>query len=271
MSDQGSDIGTSAPTSSSGAPAEPTTPSPGARRKKGAGKLVGWIIAAIVLAVAVIGGALYLIRSIQTRPIVVPNVLRLSQAAAATQLTAVGLKVGTVSKVATSQVGVDLVVTQKPDASATVPKGSGVDLALAVEPVDVSTPNLVGMTGDAATQILAENLFIPKRYREYSTTVPTGTVAAQLPAAGVPTKTGNVIFVSVSIGYGKGNTVPNLIGTSQAQAATSLKLAGINPVWNYTNINPAHLPVGSIIAQAPSAGTVIPTDEVVAASVATKQ
>jgi eukaryotic-like serine/threonine-protein kinase len=230
-----------------------------------------WVVLAVLAAIALGAGITYLLQSIRTRPEVVPNVLRMTQPAAASEITAAGFDVGTVSKLATSQVGVGLVVTQNPLADATAPKGSGVDLSIAVAPVDASTPDLVGMTGDAATKLLADHLFLPRTYRQYSATVPTGSVAAQLPTPGTPTQTGNQIYISVSLGKGKGNTVPEIVGMSQAQAATELQRAGITPIWNFTNINPAALPVGAVVDQAPEPGTVIPTDEVIVAAVAIRQ
>ena len=261
------DQGTSAEKPEAGANASEQSSRPPKRLENGrAGRIVGVVVTIVVLVLLVVG-IIYFTRALRTRPTVVPSVLRMTEPAAGTQLSASGFQVGRVSEVATGNVGVGLVVTQKPVGNATAPKGSPVDLTIAVAPINTSAPKLIGMTQAEAVALLESQLFIPGRYREYSDKVPAGTVAEQLPEPGVPVQTGTRIIISVSLGSGTGSTVPDIVGLSQAKATEALVKAGVTPLWTYSTFSGTSAAVGTVIDQAPNPGTVVPAGENVAAIV----
>ena len=267
MTDQDSGRREEAPVADTGTRATKRSKSP----RKGRGAAVAGVVVTLVVLVLLAGGIFYFTRAIKTRPTVVPNVLRMTEPAAATQLTAAGFRPGLVTQVATGSVGVGLVVTQEPVANATAPRGSAVNLALAVAPINTSTPKLIGMTQADAVALLEGALFIPGHYREYSDKVPAGTVAEQLPEPGIPIQTGTRVFISVSLGPGTGSTVPNIVGMLQPQATAALTKAGLRPVWTYSTLNPRHEAFQTVLDQAPNPGTVVPAGEAVAAVVTVAQ
>lgn len=84
----------------------------------------------------------------------------------------------------TSDLDPGTVVSQKPEAGQTVPKGSSVTLVVAGAPGDVEVPNLVGMTLDDARKRLATSALIPTLNANSERDPGTVKVVEQYPPAG---------------------------------------------------------------------------------------
>jgi N-acetylneuraminic acid mutarotase len=129
-------------------------------------------------------------------PIVVPNVVGQTQAAATTIMTSANLTVGTVTTQSSSTVAIGSVISQSPSADTLVSGGSPVSLAIST---GVAMPNVVGQTQAAATTaITGAGLTVGTTTRAVSTTVPVGSVISENPSAGSIVSPGTSVSLVIS-------------------------------------------------------------------------
>jgi|CXWL01.1.fsa_nt_gi RHS repeat-associated protein len=156
-----------------------------------------------------------------------------------------------------------VVKSQNPVAGTPVASGSLVDLILASSgPAQVTIPNVVGLTQDAATTALTSaGLMVGTITQQASSTVPAGNVISQSPAAGVSVVSGSVVSLVVSSGSAL-ITVPDVVGQNQAAASTSLTGGGLT-LGTVTQQASSTVPAGDVISQLPVAGTSVPVGTLV--------
>src|ERR1700690_3041413 len=119
-------------------------------------------------------------------------------------------------------------------------------------PAQVSAPNVVGLTSDAAgTAIAAAGLGLGSVTAGSSATVASGSIISQTPAAGTMVAPNSLISVVVSSGPAQ-VSVPNVVGMTQAAATTSLSSVGL-AVGIVTPATSATVPTGTVISQSPAA------------------
>jgi len=82
------------------------------------------------------------------------------------------------------------------------------DCELHLQPTEITVPNLVGMTKDAALALLKQLLLLFQVNEQDSATVPAGTVISQNPPAGSIGTTQTVVTIAVSRGAAKTAPVP---------------------------------------------------------------
>ena len=132
-------------------------------------------------------------------PTAVPNVAGLSQAAATTSITSVGLVVGTVSTAASGTVPSGDVISESPVAGTVVNLATAVNLVISTGPGQVLVPNVVGLTQAAATTaITSAGLVVGTITIMSSSTVPSGDVISESPVAGASVSTGSAVNLVVS-------------------------------------------------------------------------
>ncbi len=193
----------------------------------------------------------------------VPNVVGLTQTAAATAITSATLTLGSVTTTASTTVTSGTVISQTPSADALVVAGSAVALVVSSGPPPVVTPNVVGLTQAAATTaITSATLTLGTVTTASSSTVPSGTVISQTPSAGTSVVAGSAVALVVSSGPPQVVT-PNVVGLTQAAAATAITGAGL-AVGTVTTTSSATVPSGTVISQTPVAGTLVVAGSAVA-------
>lgn len=137
--------------------------------------------------------------------VTVPNVVGDTQASASSALTAIGLKVGTVTQQSSSTVPSGTVMGQNPTAGTSVTSGSSVNLVVssgaAPAPTTVTVPNVVGDTQTTATTVITgAGLVVGTVTTQSSTTVASGNVISESPAAGTKVNKGSAVNLVVSSG-----------------------------------------------------------------------
>ncbi|MBW7865365.1 MAG: PASTA domain-containing protein [Candidatus Hydrogenedentes bacterium] len=190
-------------------------------------------------------------------PVPVPDVVGKTQAAATTDITAVLLKVGAVSQQTSNTVPAGRVISQNPIAGTGVARGSAVDLVISLgDTVYVQIPNVVNQTQAAATTaITGAGLTLGTVTQQNSYTIPLGSVVSQNPAAGVYVPEGTLVNIVISLGPPI-FTVPNVLGQTQAAATTAITGAGLT-LGGVTQQYSLTVPLGRIISQTPTGGTVV--------------
>ena len=184
----------------------------------------------------------------------VPNVVGMTQAAAETALLAAQLTLGTVTEAFSATVPAGQVISQNPAAGAMVAENTPVNLTVSKGPAPVTVPDVVGLQqAAAATALTGAGLAVGAVTESFSATVPAGEVMSQTPAAGASVAPGTAVDLEVSKGPAPAVTVPDVVGMTQAAAATALTGAGL-AVGTVTESFSATVPEGQVISQTPVAG-----------------
>src|SRR5262252_2229930 len=144
------------------------------------------------------GSAVALVVSSGPAQVAVPNVVGLTQAAATTAITNANLVLGTVTTQSSTTVPSGSVISQNPTSGTQVVVGSAVNLVVSSGPPRVAVPNVVGLTQAAATTAITNaNLIVGTVTTQSSTTVPSGAVISQNPAAAKQVVVGSAVALVV--------------------------------------------------------------------------
>lgn len=119
--------------------------------------------------------------------------------------------------------------------------------------VDVSVPDVAGMSESEATTALANVSLQAVPVTAHDATVPKGVVAAQEPAAGTSLPALSQVAILVSLGDGTVTvTVPDVVGHTQAAATSALKAAGLGA--KTAGAYSSSVPKGMVMGQTPASG-----------------
>src|SRR5437667_7250435 len=158
-------------------------------------------------------------------PVAVPDVVGQTQAAATSALTSAGLTVGTVTQQSSTTVASGNVISESPAAGTSVASGSAVNLVVssgAPPPTQIAVPNVVGQTQAAATSALTSaGLTAGTVTQQSSTTVASGNVISESPAAGTSVASASAVNLVVSSGATPPPPAPPPPVVRQAHAAAT--------------------------------------------------
>src|SRR5262249_17604721 len=148
-----------------------------------------------------VGSAVNLVVSSGPPQVAVPNVVGLTQAAATTAITNANLVMGAVTTQPSTTVPAGSVISQNPTGGTQIAVGGAVALVVSSGPPQVAVPNVAGLTQAAAsTAITNAGLTVGAITNAPSSTVPTGSVISQNPAAATQVAVGSAIALVVSAG-----------------------------------------------------------------------
>src|SRR5437667_638687 len=190
----------------------------------------------------------------------VPNVVGQTQAAATSAITSAGLTAGTVTMQSSTTVASGHVISESPAAGTSVASGAAVNLVVssgAPPPTQVAVPNVVGQTQAAATSaITSAGLTAGTVTQQSSTTVASGSVISESPAAGTSVANGSAVNLVVSSGAPPPTpvAVPNVVGETQAAATSAITSAGLT-VGTVTMQSSTTVASGHVSIESPAAGT----------------
>ena len=203
------------------------------------------------------GSAVNLTISQGPQPVMVPNVVGMTQAAAQTAITSAGLTVGTITQAYSDTVPSGNVISQSPASGASVASGSAVSLTVAQGTQLATVPNVVGMAqADAQNALTSANLTGGTITQAYSNTVAVGYVISQNPSAGATVASGTAVNITISLGVQGTTPVPNVVGMTQAAAQTAITSAGLT-VGTITQAYSNTVPSGNVISQTPPSGATV--------------
>lgn len=144
------------------------------------------------------------------------------------------------------------VLSQNPNAEATVEEGSSVELVIAIVPVamTVRVPNVLGKSLREATTALT-NAGLTLTRRDKLSRRPAGTVLGQNPKSDTTVENGTSIALQIAVA---GATMPNLVGIEFQDAQGALKNLGLD-VAKKTTLTLGRRGPGTIYNQDPSSGS----------------
>jgi serine/threonine-protein kinase len=222
----------------------------------------------LLLALAVVGAlalALFLGRSLfsSQQQVRVPDVAGLTKTQATQELTSRGLAVGSTTS-ETSDQPADTVLRTSPPANQLVAKNTVVDLVLSSGPEKVAVPTLVGLSQSQAVQAINQAGLVLGALNSQDSDKPVGTVISVNPPEGTAVDKGSSVDLTISSGK---VAVPNVVGQTEAAARAAIVNAGFDPVV-LTQESPTDK-AGTVIAQSPTAGTLLQQGRTVTITVAT--
>ena len=194
-------------------------------------------------------------------PKIVPNVVGLTQSAAETAITGVGLTIGDVTTAIHVSVPAGNVISQDPPADTELPAGDPVHILVSEGPEPVTVPNVVGLAQQDAEDAVnaVDGLSVGSVGTAPSSAYPIGTVSAQDPAADSSQPPGTLVNLTVSSGV----TVPNVVGMSQTAAASAINGVDGLSVGAVTTTVSTTVAAGDVISQSPAGGAAVSADAVV--------
>jgi eukaryotic-like serine/threonine-protein kinase len=212
-------------------------------RRRSSG-LVPALLIILALALGVIAAAWYFSKS-DTKE--VPSVVGLPLDTAVSRVQDEGFKSDIVSEPNDAQEGT--VFRQSPDGGTEHDEGSTVQLLVSKGPLEATVPNAVGVSETDARDRLAA-VGLKANVVDVFADADPGEVVAQAPAAGESAAKGSTVRLNVSKGS-KLVTVPTVVGSTEVEATTQVKDAGLVP--NVVSV-PSDQPAGTVVAQHPTGG-----------------
>ncbi len=186
-------------------------------------------------------------------PVVIPNVVGMSQSDAESTMIAVALVVGAVVEAYHAEVPAGQVLQQEPVAGTSVPVHSRVRLVISKGPEPVSIPDVVGMLqSEAESTLTTLSLCVGQVILQYSDSVAPGHVVAQHPKAGEYALPGSAVTLVVSQGI-EPVLVPDVTGVMQSEAESTIFNAGLT-VGTVTEEYHPTAPAGQVLHQEPASG-----------------
>ena len=183
----------------------------------------------------------------------VPDVRGAPLASATTTLEETNLALGTVTEEWDSAVPIGDVISSDPAAGAELKRDSLVDLVVSKGPKPVKIPGLAGTpVEEAQAQLEAEGLVVTIT-EDYSSEYAEGLVISSTPGKGEKVDVGGTVELLVSKGPPPVE-VPYLVDMLKQDAIDTLVYLGFNVDVN----EPPITPLGRVISQDPSGGTLLP-------------
>ena len=212
------------------------------------GKIAGIVIGVI----AVIAIAIFAVTSLMGNAdgVEVPNVIGMTQDAAAKELDSAGFSVKVQPSYTDSEDDKDKVMEQNPKAGEKKSKGSTITIVVSQgkKPEEtVKVPDLVGKTSTEAEALLANAGLTGKATEENSDSVEAGSVIWQGTDPDTEVTKGSVVEYKVSKGSEKVN-VPGVLGMSYSEASNELTNAGFTVVDGGKDYSDSY-PAGQVMSQ----------------------
>ena len=219
-----------------------------------------WLLALLALAAIALG----LYQLLRPQLLTVPDVVGERSSVAAQTLQNRGFEVN-IQRVINPDVAEDRVATQRPGPGEEAAEGATVTIVVSDGPGDATVPQVVGLPLRRARQALRGAGFDVRVARAYSEDVPAGRVSAASPPEGSTAEKGTTIRLTVSRGA-EPVTIPDVTGRDVAEARGVLEGRGLR-VRESRQVSEDRAP-GTVLAQAPAAGTRVRPDSVVRLTVA---
>ncbi|MQA86249.1 MAG: Stk1 family PASTA domain-containing Ser/Thr kinase [Streptosporangiales bacterium] len=205
-----------------------------------------------LLVAAVAAGLAYWLLADRTAQVAVPDVIGENRASAEQALGEQQLQARFVEE-HNARTEEGLVFKTDPPARTQVDEGSTVTVYISRGPRTAQVPDLVGLTRSQAEDRLESSGLKLGSVDRRPSEEQRGTVISSDPPNGAEVEQGSEVDIVVSQG---GNTVPNVVGLSSADAQNQLRAAGFNPVVQPRETT--QQPPDTVLSQSPSGGATAP-------------
>ena len=156
-----------------------------------------------------------------------------------------------------------LVIDQNPVAGILLSPGQGIAIQVAESGVQTGIGSFVGQSVELAQAQLTGQGFAVETVATHQSNLPVGVVSAQFPDPGTPIAAGSEITLIYNAGI-RLLTVPDLAGLPVAVAERRAAAAGFSASRSESDEYLPSMAVGTVVSQAPVAGTVLAPDQPIA-------
>ncbi|MDI1289248.1 MAG: Stk1 family PASTA domain-containing Ser/Thr kinase [bacterium] len=234
------------------------------RRRRGFGF---WILSIAGIAAAIVGALLigrFVFGGSEVTQVQVPNLDGMTVVVATSTLESLDLRLGAQTPT-TSDRPEGTIVAQQPAAGESIEEGQSVNVTVSSGLEQATVPQLVALTSVDSARIALEDAGLQLgTVKEKNSQQPAGYVLAQDPAEGTQIDAGMTVNITVSSGLVK---VPNVKGSSEAQARSDLAQIGFDV--QIVELQDGSVSAGTVLAQSPQAGELLPRGSVVTITVST--
>ncbi len=246
---------------------EPMYESSRPRRRRGFGFWLLMLLGIIGLSAAVFGVwkiAPFVFGGSAVTQVQVPTLDGLTVEAATTTLQQYDLRLGAQTP-ETSERPEGTITAQQPAAGESIEQGQSVNVTVSSGLEQATVPQLVALTSvDAARIALQDANLQLGAIKEKNSQQPAGYVLSQDPAEGTQVDAATAVNITVSSGLVK---VPKVTGSSEAQARSDLAQVGFDV--QVVELQDGTVSSGTVLAQSPQSGELLPRGSVVTITVAT--
>ena len=222
-------------------------PVPERRRRSGSRRGLITLLAALLVVLGVGTGVWYINSGQFTK---VPPLLAKTEAQATARLKEAGLDVRTVEHAYSDTVKRGTVISTDPAAGQRIRSNDSVTLTISDGPETVNVPDVQGRTLARARALLKADGLAPGMVtREFSDSVPKGSVISTDPGTGTKRHTGSAIALVVS--KGSPVDVPDVTGEDLDDARQELQEAGLKVTVSATEVN-SEYDQGQVARQTPA-------------------
>ena len=234
------------------------------RRRRSAGF---WALSILGIVAAIIGALLigrFVFGGSTATQVQVPNLDGLTVEQATATLQDYELRLGAQTPEISDR-PLNTIIAQQPAAGESIEQGQSVNVTISSGLEQVTVPQLIALTSvDAARIALQDAGLVLGAIKERNSQQPAGYVLAQTPEEGTQVDAGSSVDIEVSSGLVK---VPKVVGTSEAQARSDLAQAGFDV--QVVEIEDGSVSGGTVLAQSPQGGELLPRGSVVTITVST--
>jgi eukaryotic-like serine/threonine-protein kinase len=234
------------------------------RRRRGAGF---WALSVVGIVAAIIGALLigrFVFGGSSATQVQVPNLDGLTIEQATTALQDYDLRIGAQTPEISDR-PIDTIIAQQPAAGESIEQGQSVNVTVSSGLEQVTVPQLIALTSVEAARIALQDAnLVLGAVKEKNSPQPAGYVLAQDPEEGTQVDAASAVDITVSSGLVK---VPKVVGTSEAQARSDLAQAGFDV--QVVEIEDGSVSGGTVLAQSPQGGELLPRGSVVTITVST--
>jgi serine/threonine-protein kinase len=190
------------------------------------------------------------------KPIVVPDLVGMTTAAARKALQSRGLSLTVAQQTESDTIPKDVIASQDPQPSSTAAPNSTVTVIVSTGPSTISVPNVVGNDVDAAQAALRAAGLAPTVSYTVDAANPTGKISLQKPEAGAQVKKGTPVTIYLSVS----GSIPDVTGRTLDEAKRILIASGYQ-IGNIAYTPDSSLQDGQVVRTEPEANSTLKPGE----------
>ncbi len=226
---------------------------PIANEKKSKSIVVGIVLSALLLAMLVFGGFLYIRSLLSVDEVVVPDITNMTEIAAKDTLKELGLFMEVVERVHNTDYEDGSIISQDPKPNSKNKVTNPIKVVISKGPMKVDVPMLISRNYDEVKLILDKVNLVEGEFTQKYSDFPFGVVVDQSITAGVKVDEGTVIDYVISMGPEK-FIVPNYVGQNIIAVRDDL-IANEIIIQNTTRDYSDEYPIDTVIMQSIKPGT----------------
>jgi serine/threonine-protein kinase len=190
------------------------------------------------------------------KPILVPDLVGMTSAAARKKLQALGLTLNVAQQTESDTIPIDVIASQDPQPSSTAAANSTVSVIVSTGPSTITVPNVVGNDADAARAALRAAGLAPAVSYTVDAANPTGKISLQRPEPGAKVKKGAPVTIYLSVS----GSIPDVAGMTLDEAKRALVASGYQ-IGNIAETHESSLQDGQVVRTEPEANSTLKPGE----------